>query len=227
VEPSRNMLWYTGGTLMNTLEEIPTVNDYNMIQGRFPVEYIIRPESDQFHDYRGYAGRVAGGIFRPGDRVLVMPSGIPSVITAIDTKSGSLEKAFPPMSVTLQLKDDIDISRGDMIVKEEDLPTVSTDLQLMICWMNQKPLENNARLVVKHTTKEARCVIRSIEYVLNISTLEKIIPAERVSLNEIACITIRTTQPLCFDPYSKNRTTGSLILINEATNETVAAGMII
>ena len=227
VERSKNMDWYAEGTLLNTLEDIPIVYDYNMEQGRFPVQYIIRPESEEYHDYRGYAGRIAGGVFRPGDKVLALPSGIPSVVTSIDTIRGELAEAFPPMSVTLRLADDIDISRGDMIVQEKNLPTVSTEMQIMMCWMNQKPLETNARLVVKHTTKEVKCLVRKIDYVLNISTLAKIFPATRVMLNEIACVTIRTTHPLCYDRYSINRITGSLILINEATNETVAAGMIL
>jgi sulfate adenylyltransferase subunit 1 len=227
VDPSAKMPWYNEGTLLRTLEDIPIVYDYNMSQGRFPVQYTIRPESDEYHDYRGYAGRVAGGVFRPGDKVTVLPSGISSEIEAIDTIYGPLKEAFPPMSVTLRLKDDIDISRGDMIVKEQDLPNVGTELTMMICWMNQRPLETGGKYAMKHTTKEVRCVIQKVEYVLNISTLDKIQPADQVKLNEIACVTIRTTQPLCFDPYSRNRLTGGLILINEATNETVAAGMIL
>jgi sulfate adenylyltransferase subunit 1 len=227
VDPSGKMDWYSESTLLHTLENIPIVNDYNLEQGRFPVQYIIRPESDEYHDYRGYAGRIAGGIFMPGDKVTVLPSGIPSVIESIDTIKGHLSEAFPPMSVTIRLTDDIDISRGDLIVKEPGLPTVSTDLRIMLCWMNQKPLETNSKFALKHTTKEVRCIIKDINYLLNISTLEKIFPVQKVMLNEIACVGIRTTQPLCFDPYSKNRITGSLILINEATNETVAAGMIL
>ena len=227
VDPSMNMKWYSEGTLLNTLERIPIVNDYNLEQGRFPVQYVIRPESDEYHDYRGYAGRIAGGIFRAGDKVVVLPSGISSEIKSIDTINGQLSEAFPPMSVTFTLMDDIDISRGDMIVKEPDPPTVSTNLRVMICWMNQKPLEPNTKFALKHTTKEVRCIIKDIEYVLNISTLEKIFSVDKVMLNEIACVGIRTTQPLCFDTYSRNRITGSLILINEATNETVAAGMIL
>jgi sulfate adenylyltransferase subunit 1 len=227
VDTSKNMKWYTEGTLMSTLEKIPINNDYNLKQGRFPVQYIIRPESDEHHDYRGYAGRIAGGIFRPGDKVIVLPSGISTEIKSIDTISGQLPEAFPPMSVTFTLRDNIDISRGDMIVQEPDPPKVSTNLRIMLCWMNKNPLKANIKLALKHTTKEVRCIIKEIEYVLNISTLEKIFSVDKVMLNEIACVEIRTTQPLCFDPYSMNRITGSLILINEATNETVAAGMIL
>lgn len=227
VDPSKNMNWYEEGTLLNTLENIPIINDYNLFPGRFPVQYIIRPESDEYHDYRGYAGRVAGGIFRPGDKVLVLPSGISTIIKSIDSLNGTLSEVFPPMSVTIRVMDDIDISRGDMIVQQPDPPTVSTKIRIMLCWMNQKPLEPNARLALKHTTKEVRCILKNIEFVLNISTLEKVFPVEKVMVNEIACVELLTTQPLCYDPYSKNRITGSLILINEATNETVAAGMIL
>ena len=227
VDPSRNMKWYKEGTLLNTLENIPIINDYNLSQGRFPVQYIIRPESDEYHDYRGYAGRVAGGIFRPGDKVLVLPSGISTIIKSIDSLNGTLSEAFPPMSVTIRVMDDIDISRGDMIVQQQDPPAMSTKIRIMLCWMNQKPLEPNAKLALKHTTKEVRCILKNIEFVLNISTLEKIFPVEKVMINEIACVELLTIQPLCYDPYSKNRITGSMILINEATNETVAAGMIL
>ena len=227
VYQSRNMEWYNGGTLLSTLENIPTVYDYNLFQGRFPVQYIIRPESDRYHDYRGYAGRISGGIFHPGDKVVVLPSGIATTIKSIDSMHDELPEAFPPMSVTMQLNDDVDVSRGDLIVQENELPIVSTNLNIMLCWMNQKPLEPNTRFALKHTTKEVRCVIQKINYVLNISTLEKISPASKVHLNEIACVGLRTTQPLCFDPYSRNRIIGSLILINESSNETVAAGMIL
>jgi len=212
--------------LLSTLENIPIVNDYNLSTGRFPVQYVIRPESVKYHDYRGYAGRIAGGIFHPGDRVIILPSGISTTIKSIDTKHGELTEAFPPMSVTVQLSEDIDISRGDLIVNDKDLPTVGNDLKIMLCWMNQKPLERNTKYALKHTTKEVRCIIENIDFVMNISTLEKIYNVNKVMLNEIACVQLKTTQPLCFDPYSTNRITGSLILINEATNETVAAGMI-
>ena len=226
VESSVNMDWYEEGTLMSTLENIPIINDYNLSTGRFPVQYVIRPESVKYHDYRGYAGRIAGGIFHPGDRVIILPSGISTTIRSIDMKHGELTEAFPPMSVTMQLSEDIDISRGDLIVNDKDLPTVGNDLKIMLCWMNQKPLERNTKYALKHTTKEVRCIIENIDFVMNISTLEKIYNVNKVMLNEIACVHLKTTQPLCFDPYSTNRITGSLILINEATNETVAAGMI-
>ena len=194
---------------------------------RFPVQYVIRPESDEFHDYRGYAGQVAGGIFSPGDKVVVLPSGLESEVTAIDTLRGKLERAHPPMSVTLTLKDDIDISRGDLIVGKGQIPQQSCEITTMICWMNQKPLQSGGKYALKHTTRDVRCIIHDVDYVLNISTLEQMTDGRPVNMNDIAQIRLKTTQPLCFDPYKVNRITGSLILIDEATNETVAAGMIV
>jgi sulfate adenylyltransferase subunit 1 len=227
VEPSPHMSWYTDGTLLSHLETIPISRDYNLSEGRFPVQYILRPESDEFHDYRGYSGRVAGGVFRPGDRVMVLPSRISTVITSIDTFNGPLQEAFPPLSVTLRLKDDIDISRGNMIVQEEVLPKQSSDLEVMICWMSHRPLQPDGKYFLKHTTADVRCIIRDVNYILNISTLEHQTEIKTVKLNDIASILIHTTQPLFFDPYSRNRFTGSLILIDEGTHETVAAGMIL
>ena len=227
VVPSKNMDWYTEGTLLHLLDTIPIVNDYNLRQQRFPVQYIIRPELDQYHDYRGYAGRVAGGIFRPGDKVMILPSGLTSVISSIDSFGAPLSEAFPPMSVTLQLEDDLDISRGDIIVANDDPPKMSANIRIMLCWMNPKPLLMNGKYVLKHHTKESRCFIQNIEYVLNINSLEKVPSTGQVKMNEIACVDLRVTQPLCYDPYPLNRITGSLILIDESTNETVGAGMII
>ena len=227
VSPSKNMDWYTGGTLLSILETIPIARDYNLVKGRFPVQCIIRPESDKYHDYRGYAGRVAGGIFRPGDKVVVFPSRIRTEITSIDSFDGNLSEAFPPLSVTFRLKDDLDISRGDMIVQEAYPPAENTDIRAMICWMSLKPLQVNGKYLLKHTTAEVRCVIRSVDYVLNINTLDRQEENKTVKLNDIARIAICTTRPLFFDPYSDNRITGSLILIDEATFETVGAGMIV
>ncbi|MCX6245010.1 MAG: GTP-binding protein [Bacteroidetes bacterium] len=227
VDPSDNMTWSREGTLLHALETIPISNDYNLTDGRFPVQYIIRPEMDEFHDYRGYAGRISGGIFHKGDKVVVLPSGISSVITSIDTFNQQAEESFPPMSVTLTLADDIDISRGDMIVPEDNLPTQSSEIEVMICWMNQRPLQVNGKYAVKHTTRDVRCVVTDVKYILNINTLEKQVEEKTVKLNDIACVMLRTTKPLFFDPYSRNRITGSLILIDESTNETMAAGMIL
>ncbi|NCA74703.1 MAG: GTP-binding protein [Alphaproteobacteria bacterium] len=227
VKPSIRMPWYDAGTLLNTLETIPINQDHNFVNQRFPVQYVIRPESDEHHDYRGYAGCIAGGIFHPGDPVVVLPSGIKSKIVSIDTLNSTLTEAFPPMSVTLTLEDDLDISRGGMITGASDLPTESSEVELMICWMNPKPLQMKGRYTVKHTTNEVRCKIEEIIYLLNISTLDTIVPVDEIRMNDIARIRIRTTKPLYYDPYSLNRITGSLILIDEATNETVAAGMIV
>jgi sulfate adenylyltransferase subunit 1 len=227
VDVSENMDWYHEGTLLQALENLPISNDHNLTDGRFPVQFIIRPESDEFHDYRGYAGRIAGGVFHKGDRVIVLPSRIPSVITSINTFDSNQETAFAPMSVTLTLADDIDISRGDMIVPENNIPRESTTVEVMLCWMNQRPLQVNGKYAVKHTTRDVRCVVREVKYILNINTLEKQEEEKAVRLNDIACVVLQTTKPLFYDPYSVNRITGSLILIDEATNETMGAGMIL
>ena len=227
VKVSENTPWYTEGTLLSLLETIPIHQDHDLVNPRFPVQYVIRPESDEFHDYRGYAGQVAGGIFSPGDKVVVLPSGLESEVTAIDTLRGKLDRAHPPMSVTLTLKDDIDISRGDLIVGKGQIPQQSCEITTMICWMNQKPLQSGGKYALKHTTRDVRCIIHDVDYVLNISTLEQMTDGRPVNMNDIAQIRLKTTQPLCFDPYKVNRITGSLILIDEATNETVAAGMIV
>ena len=227
VDPSANMDWYSEETLLQALENIPISNDHNLKDGRFPVQTIIRPESDEFHDYRGYAGRIAGGVFRKGDRVLVLPSRIPSVITSINTFNDAQEEAFAPMSVTLTLADDIDISRGDMIVPENNIPQEGTTITVMLCWMNLRPLQVNGKYAVKHTTRDVRCVVREVSYILDINTLEKQEAEKTVKLNDIACVVLQTTKPLFYDPYSVNRITGSLILVDEATNETMGAGMIL
>jgi sulfate adenylyltransferase subunit 1 len=227
VKPSENMPWYDGGTLLYHLETIPISQDHDLKHQRFPVQYVIRPESDEFHDYRGYAGRVAGGFFHPGDRVIVLPSGIESEIASVDTLSGAIPEAHPPMSVTLTLKDDVDLSRGDMIAGAGDAPLESCDIPVMICWMNQIPLQLHRKYALKHTTKDVRCIVKAIDYVLNFRTLEKDVENQTIRMNDIALVRLHTTKPLFFDPYTTNRITGSLIIIDEATNETVAAGMIV
>ena len=227
VKPSQNMGWYKDLTLLETLETIPIDKDHDMVNQRFPVQYVIRPGSDKFHDYRGYAGRIAGGIFHPGDEVMVLPAGIRTKIRSIDTFNGPVDEAFPPMSVTLLLNDDIDISRGDMIAGTGSLPKASSEIDLMICWMNPKPMQINGKYALKNNTRDVRCVIDKIEFVLNINTLEQLHERTSLVMNEIARIHLRTTKPLFCDPYTSNRQTGSIILIDEATNETVAAGMIL
>jgi len=227
VEPSNKMGWYKGKTLLQILESIPVRKDHDLVHGRFPVQYIIRPESDTFHDYRGYGGRIAGGIFRKGDKVRVLPSGLSSTIASIDSYSGPIKEAFPPMSVTLTLQDDIDISRGNMIVQDQDLPFVNTEIRVMLCWMNHKPLLMNNKYILKHTTNDVRCIVKDVKYILNINNLEKITSEKVVKMNEIACVELRTIKPVYFDPYAVNKITGSLILVDESTNETLGAGMIV
>ncbi|MFW6369613.1 MAG: sulfate adenylyltransferase subunit CysN [Bacteroidota bacterium] len=226
VEKSNNMSWYTGKTLMNLLETIEITSDRNLDNFRFPVQYVVRPQSDKYHDYRGYAGRVAGGVVRPGDKVKVLPSGLESKIASIDFMEETLDRAFPPQSVTLQLEDDIDISRGDMIVASDDLPVVGQELEIMLCWLSETPMVNGGKYVLRHTSKEARCIIRGVNFKMNINTLEKDYEDKSIKLNEIAHVSLKSSQPLFVDSYTKNRITGSVILVDEATNNTVGAGMI-
>ncbi|GAB4314807.1 MAG: GTP-binding protein [Bacteroidales bacterium] len=227
VEPSANMPWYEGGTLRYILENIHVGSDLNHIDPRFPVQYVIRPQSDEFHDYRGYAGRVAGGVFRKGDRVMVLPSGFVSTIESIDFYKEQLSEAYPPMSVTIRLTDDIDISRGDMIVKENNVPQISQDIDVMMCWMNEKPLQPRMKYHLKQTTNDVKCIVKEIKYKVDVNTLNRIEDGDTLKMNEIARVTLRTTKPLFFDSYRRNRQTGSLILIDEATNNTMGVGMIV
>ena len=226
VDPSNHMPWYNEGTLLQVLETLPIDRDYNLDDARFPVQYVIRPISEEHHDYRGYAGRVDGGVFTAGDKVMVLPTGYKTTVKSVDAHEGPVREAFPPMSVTLQLDDDVDISRGDMIVKEDNLPQVNQDISLMICWMNPRPMQVNGKYALKHTTRDVRCLIREVHYKVNVNTLEKIEDDKDVRMNEIARVSIRTTKPLFFDSYSRNRRTGALVLIDEGTNETVGVGMI-
>lgn len=226
VDASANMDWYPGPALLPLLETVPIETDINHTDARFPVQYVIRPQSAEFPDYRGYAGRIAGGVFRPGDTVQVLPSGFTSKVLSVDMMEKSLAEATAPLSVTLTLEDEIDISRGDMIVAQDNPPTVSQDIEIMVCWLGEKSLTIGGKYTLKHTTREIRAIVKSVDYKLDISTLDKNTESKSVSLNEIARLTLRTTQPLFFDSYKRNRTTGSVILIDEATNETVGAGMI-
>jgi sulfate adenylyltransferase subunit 1 len=227
VNRSENMPWYEGPTLLYTLENVHLGSDLNFVDARFPVQYVSRPQTTEYHDFRGYAGRVEGGVFKPGDEVMVLPSGFTSKINSIETFDGPLEEAFPPMSVTMTLTDEIDISRGDMIVKPNNQPQNSQDVELMICWMHEKPLVKGRKYIIKHTTREAKCLVKDIRYKVNINTLHKIEDDLNIGLNDIARIAIRTTVPLFFDDYRRNSATGSLILIDEFTNETLAAGIIL
>lgn len=228
VHRSEHMAWYEGPTLLYYLENVHIASDYNLIDTRFPVQYVIRPNTDSHHDFRGYAGRVAGGVLREGDEIMVLPSGFSSRIARIDTFEGPLQEAFPPMSVTLLLADDLDVSRGDMIVRVNNQPQVEQDLDLMICWFDHnRPLQERGKYLIRHTTSEARCLIREVRYKMDINTLHRNQEDRHIGANDIARIAIRTTRPLLFDPYRRNRQTGSVILIDEGTNNTVAAGMIL
>lgn len=227
VDRSTHMPWYNGATLMYYLENVHIGSDDNFIDCRFPVQYVIRPYNDDYHDYRGYAGRIAGGVFKPGDKVTVLPSGFSSTIESIETFDGPLEEAYPPMSVTMLLTDDIDISRGDMIVRENNQPEVTQDVEVMICWFNEKPLQERGKYAIRHTTQEVRCIVKEVRYRLDINTLHRDEENKTIRMNDIGRLLLRTTSPLFTDPYRRNRITGSLIMIDEQTNETVAAGMII
>tara|TARA_B110000008_G_scaffold223139_1_gene223795 strand:+ start:1841 stop:3106 length:1266 start_codon:yes stop_codon:yes gene_type:complete len=227
VNRSENMDWFEGSTLMYTLENVHIGSDHNHIDCRFPIQTIIRPQSKEFPDFRGYAGRISGGVFKPGDEVMALPSGFTSKIDKIFIKDKEIEEAFSPMSVCMTLQDDIDISRGDMIVRANNSPKAQQDVDLMICWMNEKKLVLNGKYSIKHTSKDARCIVKEIKYKMDINNLHRLENDKEIGLNDIARISIRTTSPLFIDEYKRNRNTGSLILIDEATNETVGAGMIL
>ncbi|MDN5854528.1 MAG: GTP-binding protein, partial [Actinomycetia bacterium] len=226
VSRSENMPWYDGTSLLHYLENVHVASDRDLIDARFPVQYVVRPKSDQFHDYRGYAGQVASGVIKPGDDVLVLPSGLTSKVAAVDLHEEAISEAFPPMSVTVRLEDDLDVSRGDMICRPQNAPTPSQDIDAMISWMVPEPLRTKRKLAIKHTTKSCRAVVKDVQYRLDVNTLHRDQDAGELGLNEIGRVKLRTTQPLLCDPYEKNRTTGSFILIDEATGVTVGAGMI-
>ncbi|WP_422361196.1 sulfate adenylyltransferase subunit 1 [Reichenbachiella sp.] len=227
VNRSENMPWFEGSTLLYTLENIHIGSDHNHIDCRFPVQTVIRPKNDKYHDYRGYAGRIASGVFKPGDEVTVVPSGFSSKIKSIDTFSGEVEEAFAPMSVSIQLEDDIDVGRGDMIVRTNNKPEPIQDIEAMVCWLNPQGPKPRAKYILRHTTAEAKTMIKEISYKLDISTLHRNEQDKDIKANDICKMKLRTTKPLLADSYKKNRVTGSLILVDEATNETVAAGMIV
>lgn len=228
VDKSENMPWYQGSTLLYHLETVYIGAGENHIDARFPVQWVIRPQSDKFHDFRGYAGRVAGGVFKRGDAVTILPSGFNSKVKSITCFEEELDEAFAPLSVTMTLEDDIDISRGDMIVKGNNPPEVGQDIDAMICWFSDsKKLQTRGKYVLRHTTKEVKAVVKEVRYKVNINTLHKIEDDLEFSLNDIGRISLRTSAPLFHDRYRRNRNTGSFILIDEGTNETVAAGMIV
>jgi len=227
VNRSTNMDWYQGATLLYTLETIHVSSDMNKVDARFPVQTVLRPQREGFIDYRGYAGRVASGTLRVGDDIVVMPSGFTSKIKTIDTLDGSLEEAFAPMSVSITLEDDIDISRGDMIVKPNNKPQASQDIEVMLCWLGNNQARPRTKYTVKHTSNEQTAMITEVVYKFDINTLERKLDDKDLNMNDISKVRIRTTKPLMVDPYRENRTTGSIILVDDATNETVAAGMVV
>ncbi|MGY1837737.1 MULTISPECIES: sulfate adenylyltransferase subunit 1 [unclassified Modestobacter] len=226
VTRSANMPWYEGTSLLHHLEHVHVASDRNLVDTRFPVQYVIRPQSDAFHDYRGYAGRVSGGVLRPGDEVQVLPSGLTTTIAGIDGPDGPVDAAFPPMSVTVRLADDLDVSRGDLICRPQNAPQVTQDLDAMVCWMSDQPLQARQRLAVKHTTRSVRAVVKDVQYRLDVNSLHRDLTSDSLGLNDIGRVTLRTTQPLFVDDYHRNRATGRFILIDESTNATVGAGML-
>jgi bifunctional enzyme CysN/CysC len=228
VERSHNMAWYEGSSLLHHLEEVHIASDRNLIDARLPVQYVLRPFSNEWHDYRGYAGTVVGGVLKPGDEVVVLPSGFTSTIKTIDTPAGAVAEAYAPMSVSVTLNDEIDISRGDMICRPHNQPTAGQDIDAMVCWMTeQSSLVPRTKLAIKHTTRSARCLVKDLQYRLDVNTLHRDERADALGLNEIGRVSLRTTVPLFYDEYRRNRLTGSFILIDEATDNTVAAGMIL
>jgi sulfate adenylyltransferase subunit 1 len=226
VDRSDRMQWYGAAPLLYHLEHVVIAPDRNLQDIRFPVQWVIRPMSDEHHDYRGYGGQIAGGVLSPGVEVVVLPNGRTTTIAAIDTFGGELDSAFPTMSVALRLADEIDISRGDMIVSPEDQPVASRELDAMLCWMSEQQLSPRNKYTIKHTTRSARAIVEQIEYKVDINTLEHE-PAGQLGLNEIGRVQLRCSAPLILDPYARNRATGSFILIDESTNDTVAAGMVL
>ena len=226
VDRSDNMAWYSGATLLYHLESVYIGSDRNHVQARFPVQWVIRPHSDEHHDFRAYAGRVAGGVFKPGDEVQILPSGFTSEIESIHTADGPMDEVFSPLSCSLLLKEDIDISRGDMIVKVNNPPLIGQDIEAMLCWFSDKKMMLRGKYSLRHTTKEVKAIVSDLQYKININTLRKIEDDKEFGMNEIGRVSIRTSSPIYFDSYENNRTTGSFILVDDMTNETVAAGMI-
>jgi sulfate adenylyltransferase subunit 1 len=227
VERSPRMPWYQGSPLLYTLENAYVGSDANHVDPRFPVQWVIRPNADAHHDFRGLAGRVAGGVFKPGDEVVALPSGLTTRIKQVYGVAAPVAEAFAPMTAVITLEDEIDISRGDLLAKPHNAPQVGRNLEVMVCWFSEKKLQPGGRYLVRHLTREARCVIEEVRYKVNINTLHKLESDRDIGMNDIGRIRLRTAAPLCFDSYKRNRNTGSLILIDELTNNTVAAGMIL
>ena len=227
VNRSENMDWYQGSTLMYHLETVHISSDYNHVDCRFPIQTVIRPHTLEHQDFRGFAGRIAGGVFKPGDKVKILPSGFNSTIKTVELNGDEISEAFAPMSVTMTLEDEIDVSRGDMIVRKNNVPTIGQDLDVLVTWMSSKPLQLRTKVVIKHTTKECLGMIKELKYKVDINTLHRIENIDAITMNDIARISIRASKPLFYDAYQQNRQTGSIIIIDEQTNETIGAGMII
>jgi sulfate adenylyltransferase subunit 1 len=221
------MDWYQGAPLLHTLETMHISSDINKVDARFPVQIVLRPQSEKHRDYRGYAGRVASGVLRVNDKITVMPSGFSSKIKTIDTFDGEIQEAFAPMSVSITLEDNIDISRGDMIVRSNNKPEASQDIEVMLCWLHNNTAKPRAKYTIRHTSNEQKAMIKEVIYKIDIKTLGRNNESKELTMNDIAKVKIRTTKPLMVDSYRENRTTGSIILVDDATNETVAAGMIV
>ncbi|GAB3532417.1 GTP-binding protein [Pontibacter brevis] len=226
VDRSEKMPWYEGPNLLEHLEKVPVSNDFNLEDARFPVQYVIRPHTHEHHDYRGYAGKVISGTYSKGDKVTVLPSGQTSIIKSVELGGKELEEAFAPMSVVLQLEDDVDISRGDVIVKQEENLDVTKEFEALVCWMNNKPLKPGAKLLLRHNSTETRAVVRQIQYKIDVNSLDNIIDADQVQLNDICRVQIKTATPLLLDKYENNRANGGFILIDETSFTTVGAGMV-
>jgi bifunctional enzyme CysN/CysC len=228
VARSDNMPWYDGPSLLHHLEHVHIASDRNLVDVRFPVQFVIRPQSTVVQDYRGYAGQVASGVLKPGDEVMVLPSGFTTRITSIDTADGPVDEAYPPMSVTIRLADELDVSRGDLICRPNNKPSVAQDIEAMVCWMDEtRPMAVGGKYAIKHTTRSARAIVRDLHYRLDVNTLHRDDTAGGLSLNEIGRVRLRTTVPLLADDYRRNRTTGGFIVIDEQSNRTVGAGMIV
>ncbi|WP_179318050.1 sulfate adenylyltransferase subunit 1 [Winogradskyella helgolandensis] len=227
VNRSENMDWYDGSTLMYHLETVHISSDHNLVDCRFPIQSVIRPHTLDNQDYRGFAGRIDGGVFKPGDKVKSLPSGFVSTIKTIELNGEQISEAFAPMSVTMTLEDEIDNSRGDMIVRENNVPEVSQDIEVLVTWMSTTPIQARTKVVIKHTTNESVGMVKALKYKVDINTLHRIEDIDKVEMNDIARLSIRTAKPLFYDAYKKNRQTGSIIIIDEQTNETIGAGMII
>ena len=227
VHRSTNMNWYQGSTLMYHLETVHISSDYNHIDCRFPVQSVIRPHTLDNQDFRGFTGRIDGGVFKPGDRVKTLPSGFVTTIKTIELGGEQIAEAFAPMSVTMTLQDEIDTSRGDMIVRENNVPEIGQDLEVLVTWMSSNPLKPRTKVVIKHTTNQCMAMVKELKYKIDINTLHRILDIDTLDMNDIGRISLRTAKPLFYDAYKKNRQTGSIIIIDEQTNETIGAGMII